>query len=293
MERMTEENTTEKLWEAADALRRAQLLFKVLPNKPMDEAKLKNLLEVADEADQVKLKVLYNATIKGVNEYNKSSSQIKLKNWKSAEKELDAYIDTLWAKYIDHERTFPNLLAVIDYLKINNWKIGKSRAYEHQKEGKIKSQANGAYRLSDVEKYAATHLTRSDGKTASGSLEKFAEEKAQAELDKTKEQLEHLRLKNKLARGMFVPREAFEQELAKRAAVIKSDVENFIRGGAEKSIAIVGGDPAKAPALIEHQLDAAWDWLNRYAGEKEFKVPAPVAAAAAAALQDTEDAEDE
>jgi len=262
MERMTEENT---------------------------EAKIKNLLEVADEADQVKLKALYNATIKGVNEYNKNSSQIKLKNWKSAEKELGAFIDTLWAKYIDHERTFPNLLAVIDYLKINNWKIGKSRSYEHKKEGKIKQQANGTFRLSDVEKYAATHLKRSDGKTASGSLEKFAEEKAQAELDKTKEQLEHLRLKNKLARGMFVPREAFEQELAKRAAVIKSDGENFFRGGAEKTIAMVGGDPSRAPALIEYQLDAFADWLNRYAGDKEFKVPASMAMPAV--LQ--EDPEDE
>jgi hypothetical protein len=259
----------------------------------MDEAKLKNLLEIADEADQVKLKVLYNAVIRGVNEYNKNSSQIKLKNWKSAEKELDAYIDTLWAKYIDHERTFPNLLAVIDYLKINNWKIAKSRAYEHQKEGKIKPQANGTFRLSDVEKYAATHLKRSDGKTASGSLEKYAEEKARVELDKEKEKLKQIQHKNKMADGLFVPREAFEQELAKRAAVIKSDVENFIRGGAEKIIALVGGDPAKAPALIEHQLDASADWLNRYAGDKEFKVPAPVAAAAAAALQDDQDDEDD
>ena len=293
MARMTEEKTTEYLWEPADIARRVQLLRRVLQNKPMDEAKLKNLLEVAEEADQVKLKVLYNAVIKGVNEYNKNSSQIKLKNWKSAEKELDAYIDVLWAKYIDHERTFPNLLAVIDYLKLNKWKIAKSRAYEHQKEGKIKPQANGTYRLSDVEKYAATHLKLSSGKTAAGALEKYAEEKARVELDREKEKLKQIQHKNKMADGLFVPREAFEQELAKRAAVIKSDVENFIRGGAEKTIALVGGDPAKAPALIEYQLDAAADWLNRYAGDKEFKVPAPAAAAAAAALQDDPEDEDE
>lgn len=288
---MATENT-ELLWETADIIRRAQLLRKVLPNRPMDEAKLKNLLELADEADQVKLKVLYNAVIKGVNEYNKNSSQIKLKNWKSAEKELDAYIDVLWAKYIDHERTFPNLLSVIDYLKINKWKIAKSRAYEHHKEGKIKQQENGTFRLSDVEKYAATYLTMSNGKTAASVLEKYAAEKAQVELEKEKAKLEQIQHKNKMAAGLFVPRAAFEQELAKRAAVFKSDVENFIRGGAEKTIALVAGDPAKAPALIEHQLDAAADWLNRYSGDKEFKVPAPEAAAAAAALQDDPDDED-
>lgn len=290
---MTEEKTIEQLWEAADTSRRVQLLYKVLPNKPMDEAKLKKILAAADDADQVKLKVLYNAVIKGVNEYNKNSAQVKLKNWKSAEKELDLYIDKLWAKYIDQERTFQNMLAVIDYLKINNWKIAKSRAYEHQKEGKIKPQANGTFRLSDVEKYAAVHLKRSNGRSAVSELEKYQEEKARVELEREKAKLEQIQYKNKLAAGAYVPREAFEQELAKRAAVFKSDVENFILGGAEKTIALVDGDPAKAPILIEYQRAAAADWLNRYDSDKKFKVPAPAAAAAAAALQDDPDDEDE
>lgn len=191
-----------------------------------------------------------------------------------------------------NKQTFANVLAVFEYLKSSGWKIGKSLVYEHRKAGMLRRNKDGLFHLSDVEKYInIAQLENINGKT--GLLENIAEEKAQAELDKTKEQLEHLRLKNKLARGLFVPREAFEQELAKRAAVIKSDVENFIRGGAEKTIALVGGDPAKAPALIEHQLDAAADWLNRYAGDREFKVPAPAAAAAAAALQDDPDEEDE
>ena len=263
-------------WGKADIGRRARMLRTVLPKKKMDETKLKNLLEVADEQDQVKLKVLYNAVIKGVNEYNKNASQIKLKNWKSAEKELDAYIDKLWARYIDNEKTFPNLLAVIKHLKDNNWKISKSRAYQHHDEGKIKPQSNGTYRQSDVEKYAALHLKTADGKTVSRKLKDYQDEKARAELDTVKEKLDHMRRKNQLAAGMYVPREAFEQELAKRAAVIKSDVENFIRAGAEKIIALVGGDSAKAPALIEYQMDAAADWMDRYASDKEFKVPLPV-----------------
>jgi hypothetical protein len=229
-----------------------------------------------------------------VNEYNKNSAQAKLKNWRSAEKELDAYVDCLWAKYIDNERTFPNLLAVVNYLKKNNWKIAKSRAYEHQNEGKINPATNGTYRLSQVEKYAATYLTKADGTTASNELEKYAAEKALVELEKEKEKLEELRRKRKLAAGAYVPREAFELELAKRASVCKSDIENFIRSGAEKTIALVGGDPAKAPVLIEYQLDAFAGWLDRYAGDKEFKVPAPAIAAAAAALQDDDkDMEDE
>jgi hypothetical protein len=266
-------------WSVADVVRRAQMLSKVLPKKSMEEAKLKNLLDVANEQDQVKIKVLYNVVIKGVNEYNKNSSQTKLKNWRAAEKELDAHIDKLWVKYIDRERTFPNLLAVIKYLKEQNWKIEKSRAYFDRKEGKIKPQKNGTYPLSDIEKYAAEHLTLADGSKPGAALEKIQSEKAQFELDMAEQKLKHLRFRNDLASGMYVFKESFEQELTKRAAFLKSDIENFIRAFAEKTVALVGGDPAKAPLLIDFQTDAAAGWLDRYSSDKEFTVPAPAAMA--------------
>jgi hypothetical protein len=262
-------------WGGADIHSRSLMLRQILPNKSMDELKLKNLLEIADEPDQVKLKVLYNAVIKGVNEYNKNSVQVKLKNWKSAEKELDLYIDKLWAKYIDKERTFSNLLAVVEYLKENNWKIGKSRAYEHQKEGKIQPQANGTFRLSDVEKYAATHLKRADGKSVSGELKNIQVEKAQAERDKVKEQVENLRWKNKIAAGLYVPRDFFERELAQRAIVFKSDLEAFCRSKAQEIVSLVGGDKERIPDLIDFMLREVAAWLNRYAADREFTVPAP------------------
>lgn len=190
------------------------------------------------------------------------------------------------------QQTFANVLAVFEYLKKAGWKIGKSLVYEHRKAGMLRPSKDGLFHLSDVERYI-TIAQLENINNPTGKLEKFAEEKARVELEREKEKLAYDKHKNKVAAGMFVPREAFEQELAKRAAVIKSDVENYIRGGAEKIIALVGGDPAKAPALIEHQLDAAAEWMSRYNDDKEFKVPAPVAAAAAAALQDDPDDEDE
>jgi hypothetical protein len=192
----------------------------------------------------------------------------------------------------EEKNTFANVLRVLDYLTGNNWKVSRALIYEHKKDKLLRPREDGLFHLADVKKYAANFLHRIDGSGGSDS-DRIANEKAQAELDKTKEQLERLRWKRKMEAGAFVPREAFEQELAKRAAVFKSDGENFIRAGAEKIIALVGGDPAKAPALIEYQLDAEADRLNRYSGDKEFKVPAPIVAAAAAELQDTEDEEDE
>jgi hypothetical protein len=183
------------------------------------------------------------------------------------------------------EITFSTVLAVVDYLKESKYKVAKSTVYNHKKEQELRPREDGLFYLSDVKKYAAHCLSRIDGSSGSDA-DRMAAEKAQVELDKEKEKLKQIQHKNKLLDGAYVPREAFEQELAKRAIVFKSDIENFIRAGAEFLIALVGGDPAKAPALIEHQLDAAADWLDRYAGDKEFKVPVPATMAADAALQD-------
>lgn len=264
-------------WDVADINQRVKMIIRALPNKKMDQNKLKKLLEVATPEDQIKLKVLHNAIINCIREYKGDSTSSKLKDWKSAEGALDAFIDTLWEEHFDESgNTLPNLLAVTEYLSARGWKIKKSAAYQHHKDGKIRPQKNGAYRIADVEKYATTFLKRLDGVKAD-LLDTIQQEKSQAEVDKLKAQAEHWQIKTAIARGLYVKKDAFERELARRAAVFRADIENFIRAQAVGIINLVSGDASKAPDLIEHMLDQAEGWLDRYSGEQEFTVPVPVA----------------
>jgi hypothetical protein len=80
-------------------------------------------------------------------------------------------------------------------------------------------------------------------------------------------------IKLRILKGEYVPREAFEMDLTKRAIVFKQDAENFQRSNVEKIIAIVNGDPTKGPELLEFLLDGVAEWLNRYAEDREFIVP--------------------
>jgi hypothetical protein len=258
----------------------------------MDQTKLKKLLETAGPQDQVKLKVLHNAVVKCIRDYQADSVSAKLKDWKSAEGALDAFIDTLWAEHFDGGQTLPNLLAVVDYLNGRGWKIKKSAAYQHHKEGKIRPQKNGAYRIADVEKYAATFLKRLDGARAA-LLDTIQQEKARAEMDKLKAQAEHWQIRTAIARGLYVEKDAFERDLARRAAVFRADIENFIRAQAAGIISLVDGDATKAPDLIEHMLDQAEGWLDRYSGEQEFTVPPPQPAAAVMDDEGDDDMDDE
>lgn len=186
-------------------------------------------------------------------------------------------------------QTLANVLAVVDYLTRSGYKIKKSKAYKDQKEGLLRPEKDGTFAISTIDKYAViAGLKRLDGK-GKDSLDKIQEEKAQVELEKAKEQRDFLRHKNKVASGMYVPREAFERELVKRFIVFKSDLNNFALSAAEIIIATVSGDPAKAPALIEYMQDAFADFLDRYAADREFKVPSPTAESI---LQDPDDDDD-
>ena len=279
-------------WGAADIPQRAQMIARALPDKKMDLKKLNKLLETASPEDQIKLKVLHNAVVNCIREYKGDSTSSKLKHWKSAEGALDAFIDALWAEHFNEEPTLPNLLVVVDYLSSRGWKIKKSAAYQHQKDGKLRPQKNGAYRISDVEKYATNFLKRLDGVKAD-ELDAMQQEKLRAEVDKLKAQAEHWTMKAKVFSGSYVEKELFEKELAKRASVFRSDLENFSRTAAAGIIAVVSGDPLKVPDLIEWLLAKVEDFLDRYAEEKEFKAPLPPAADIAAMDMDADINDDE
>lgn len=173
--------------------------------------------------------------------------------------------------------TFPNILAMVEYLQAGGWKIAKSLAYKHRNEGRIRPQQDGLFHNKDVQKYARTFLRRADtGKTVSDNFDAQQNEKQAAETDKLKAQARHWGMKAGILEGLYVEKGLFERELARRAAVFKNDIDSFIRSQAAGIINMVAGDAAKTPDLIEYMLEQAENWLDRYAEDKEFRIPLPV-----------------
>lgn len=236
----------------------------------MDKARFDQIIERCNDQEKITLTVLYNAVGKALKQVNANNTGASINDWRKAE---SAYEDTgakLWAKYF--EPTLPNILAVVDYLTRAGWKVAKSTCYNHKKSGLLRPENDGAFKISTVEKYATEHLTRIDGRPEDDS-ERLAEDKQRAETRKAKAQAEHWELKTKIAQGLYVPKDAFERELAQRAIVFKADAEAFCRGQAGIIIAMTGGDKDKTPDLIEYMLAAVAGWLNRYAADREFTIP--------------------
>jgi hypothetical protein len=174
---------------------------------------------------------------------------------------------------------FKNALEIEAYLTAapRNWKIKKSSIYNHIKAHKLISEADGTFTLAEVERYAAMNLKKADGsvpQVQKTDLDKIAEQAADAR--RRRELAQATILEHKLAalQRSLVPREMFENELAARASIFRSDGENFFRGQASALVNVVSGDPAKIPDLIAFCLDAYEQHLARYLQKEEFKVDA-------------------
>ncbi len=184
------------------------------------------------------------------------------------------------------ETTFQNLGGVLAYLKDHGYKVSKSSLYLHAGHGKIHSRKDdGLFHVRDVEKYAKIFLKQRGGvsQRLPRVMESLQKERLAAETLKMKAQAEHWQTKTRALTGSFVPRELFEMELAKRATVMKNDLENFARSEAAAIISVVDGAPEKAADLISWLLDRIEAFLDRYAEEREIQVPA------IPALQETND----
>jgi len=166
----------------------------------------------------------------------------------------------------DQQSSLPNLLAVVKYLRERGWKISKSPAYRHKEDGKIRPQTDGAFLISDVEKYAKHFLKRNDGSTGGPSRKAVAaqSEKQAAEIKKAAAQARHWEIKTRIMEGQYVDRSEFERALASRAMLYRQDEENDIRSGAIEIIQLVDGDPEMVPDLIEFMLKRMEKRLGRY-----------------------------
>ena len=139
------------------------------------------------------------------------------------------------------ENSYPNALHAWQYLVDQGWKISMGRFYQHRDQKKIKAGKDGRFHEKALIKYARQYLKKKDGSSAEDESDQKYQAKIDAETRKLKAQADHWEIKAKALSGQFVEKSWFERELAARAAVFRSDVENFIRSEAQAMISTMGG----------------------------------------------------
>ncbi len=172
-----------------------------------------------------------------------------------------------------NEMAFPNVLAVVEYLKTQGFKIEKSAAYNHTREGRLKARKDGNYHLRDVMKYARLYLKRVEpGGSQSNNLENLQEKRLVAEVKKAEAQAIIAEKQAEVMSDKYIPKEQMELELAGRAAIFRAGLESWIHVNTPKWINFVDGDLKKVGELINRMQDDLDELLNVYASSREWQI---------------------
>jgi hypothetical protein len=165
--------------------------------------------------------------------------------------------------------TFDNPRQVSEYLKGIGVKVSERTVYNHERIGKLTRGPDGKFSVAAVKKYADTWLADN----GAGADPARQSEKQDEELRKLKADADLREFKLGILSKKYIERERFERELAARAMVIRSDMENFFRSRAPEIIARVDGKSEFAPDLIDYLLENLETWIGRYSADVEFKTP--------------------
>lgn len=176
--------------------------------------------------------------------------------------------------------SFKNALEIETYLTApgRDWKVKKSTIYNHINARKLMREADGTITLKEVERWLlAENIKKADGSPTNkkqSETDKLAREAAEYRRDREKAQARMLQIKVNTLEGELVPRDAFESELAGRAAIFRADMENFFRAQVPAIVNIVSGSEARIPELMAFCIDHLERYLSRYLQKEEFKVDA-------------------
>ena len=260
-------------WDEADIGQRVRLLCQAIPDKKMDQAKIKKLLEIVEPQDQVKLKVLHNAVVDGIKNYQADHAAAKLKDWRSAESALDAFVESLWNKHFVDEQPLNNIQEALVYLKESGWKVTKTSLYRHQKEGKLLPRDNGKYHQRDVDKYARTFLKQqSTGKRLQEKADELQHKKLDIEIKNLEIDNRRKQRADDKEAGLYILRKQMDLEFAVLAGTLDAALRNWVQSGTADWIRMVNGDIKKAVELImvlNRDLDGHLRDLSR---DREYEI---------------------
>jgi hypothetical protein len=199
-----------------------------------------------------------------------------IRNWQASVRALEAAEAAVGS---NGEECVKGIKELVKYLDGRGWKISTSTAYNHRDSLPAFPRADqkGCYLAADLDRYASENLRRKDGSGGDEADQDEPSAKQRAATSKEEQQAENWRIRNEILRGAYIERSFMEREFGSRAAFLRTDLNTFWEVHALTIVELVGGDPAKVPALVEKGQDFVRDWTDRYA--RAIKYPEPKAPA--------------
>ncbi len=168
------------------------------------------------------------------------------------------------------QENFKNVLAVLNYLRDQGFKVGRDKIYSDAKTGLLRVQKDKTVLWADVKLYSGTlKVSRDD---AGEDLAEDHKIKTRKEIEKLDLQNEKLQFELDKERGKYLAKKDFAMEVAARAVILDTGIRHMFQVNAAEYIALVGGDMMKTNALLE-RMNADFDkTMNSFATMERFQV---------------------
>jgi len=224
--------------------------------------KLKAILEAEG-------KILVTAKVKAMRRVAESPTTENLRAYREAEKALQGFERRREEEQNPGDQVFDTIAEVHRYILSQGCRITRQTVDNHKKAGKLRKLPDGRFARKDVDRYIAGHLSADDDDQSD-----LQREKLEASVRKEQAQAEHLEIKTKVIKGLYINRSKVEQELATRAVFLKDDLQNFWRSKGMEIIDVVHGDQTYLADLVDFGIELVEEWLDRYQRPIETAVPA-------------------
>lgn len=169
---------------------------------------------------------------------------------------------------------FKSAAAVYRWLLENGRQISESQFYDHVKEGLLrKKRGTKVFTLAAVKRYAKLNTKDAGtGEKEKDVFDKMAEEKAGTQLSLLKVKLAEKEHWLKVKAGKVISREDFEAAVVGRAVAFMAQLSHMVHTKVPDWIDLVGGDQAKAPAMMEAMTEQIAQRMSAFSADVEFEV---------------------
>lgn len=165
------------------------------------------------------------------------------------------------------KKEFEQLSQALIYLRQGGWKISRSKFYEDKH--LLIEKERGPILKANIDRYAAAYLRKTDELDENPTVA----EKSKEETRLTKERADKVALGNEITRGMYVLRSETEQQMANRAAFLKTSLEGFFYSMVPRLIEKADGNAQRTPEVMEFCLAELDELFDHYSKPHTFSVP--------------------
>ncbi len=198
----------------------------------------------------------------------KEPTRANIDAWSDASKKLAELLEG------DKEPSFANRIEALAWLQRQGFKLAKSKLYQDCKRGLLKLQDDGSVFEADLKKYARKVGLNQLSKTPDVDPNNLQSQKAEAEIDKLRAQVNLYKFQLDEKQRKYVSRDDFEMEFAAKIAVLKSGLEYEIHSSAPDLIALILKSTPESvqQKLINKRQQDLDRQFNDFANIKKFQV---------------------